>query len=66
MFIAEMVIFILFLILLTISPNYFWLVVFLFGVGVALGGDYPTAHLMISESIPSAMRGRLVLGAFAF
>jgi putative MFS transporter len=66
MFIAEMAIFILFLILLTISPSYFWLVVFLFGVGVALGCDYPTAHLMISESIPSAMRGRLVLSAFGF
>jgi putative MFS transporter len=66
MFIAEMAIFILFLILLTISPNFFWLVVFLFGVGVALGCDYPTAHLMISESIPSVMRGRLVLSAFGF
>jgi putative MFS transporter len=66
MFIAEMATFILFLILLTISPSYFWLVVFLFGVGVALGCDYPTAHLMISESIPSAMRGRLVLSAFGF
>jgi MFS transporter, putative metabolite transport protein len=66
MFIAEMAIFILFLILLTMSPSYFWLVIFLFGVGVALGCDYPTAHLMISESIPSAIRGRLVLGAFGF
>jgi MFS family permease len=66
MFIAEMVIFILFLMLLTLSPSYFWLIVFLFGVGVALGCDYPTAHLMISESIPSTMRGRLVLGAFGF
>jgi MFS transporter, putative metabolite transport protein len=66
MFIVEMVIFILFLMLLTVSPSYFWLVVFLFGVGVALGCDYPTAHLMISESIPSTMRGRLVLAAFGF
>jgi MFS family permease len=33
---------------------------------VALGCDYPTAHMVISESIPSSMRGRLVLGAFAF
>jgi putative MFS transporter len=48
------------------SPSYFWLVIFLFGVGVALGCYYPTAHLMISESIPSAIRGRLVLGAFGF
>jgi MFS family permease len=37
-----------------------------FGLGVALGCDYPTAHLIISESIPSAMRGRLVLSAFGF
>jgi putative MFS transporter len=66
MFIVEMVIFILFLMLLTVSPSYFWLVVFLFGVGVALGCDYPTAHLMISESIPSTMRGRLVLAVFGF
>src|SRR5277367_1399881 len=32
----------------------------------ALGCDYPTAHMIISESIPSTSRGRLVLGAFAF
>lgn len=66
MFIVEMVIFMVFLILLSVSPSYFWLVVFLFGVGLALGCDYPTAHLIISESIPSAARGRLVLSAFAF
>jgi len=42
------------------------MVLFLFGLGVALGCDYPTAHVIISESIPSAARGRLVLGAFGF
>ncbi len=66
MFIAEMIIFMVFLVLLVMSPSYFWLVIFLFGLGVALGCDYPTAHLIISESIPSSMRGRLVLGAFGF
>ena len=66
MFIVEMIIFMIFLVLLVASPNYFWLVVFLFGLGIALGCDYPTAHLIISESIPSSMRGRLVLGAFGF
>ena len=35
-------------------------------VGLALGCDYPTAHMMISESIASRDRGKLVLGAFAF
>jgi len=65
-FIVEMAIFSLFLVLLTFSPGFVWLVIFLFGMGVALGGDYPTAHLIISESIPSRVRGRLVLGAFGF
>ena len=66
MFIVEMIIFMIFLLLLVASPSYFWLVVFLFGLGVALGCDYPTAHLIISESIASRMRGRLVLAAFGF
>jgi len=66
MFKTEMIIFMVFLILLVASPSYVWLVVFLFGIGVALGCDYPTAHLIISESIPSSVRGRLVLGAFGF
>ncbi len=66
MFATEMIIFTVFLILLVASPGYVWLVIFLFGLGVALGCDYPTAHLIISESIPSSMRGRLVLGAFGF
>jgi MFS family permease len=52
--------------MLVFSPGYFWVVFFLFGLGVALGCDYPTAHVIISESIPSATRGRLVLGAFGF
>jgi MFS family permease len=66
MFVAEMIIFMVFLILLVVSPSYPWLVVFLFAIGVALGCDYPTAHLIISESTPSSVRGRLVLGAFGF
>jgi MFS family permease len=66
MFIAEMIIFMLFLVVVVLSPSYTWLIVGLFGLGVALGCDYPTAHLVISESIPSALRGRLVLSAFGF
>ncbi|MDQ0347323.1 MFS transporter [Ancylobacter vacuolatus] len=66
MFIVEMVLFIIFLMLLSVAPSYVWLVIFLFGIGLALGCDYPTAHLIISESIPTSARGRLVLGAFAF
>jgi putative MFS transporter len=66
MFVVEMVVFALFLTGLTWSPNLLCLVVFLFGVGLALGCDYPTAHLVISESIASKDRGKLVLSAFAF
>ena len=38
----------------------------LLGIGLALGCDYPTAHMVISKSIPSRTRGRLVLSAFGF
>ena len=71
MFIVEMLIFVVFLCLLVGAPllgvySFALLIFCLFGVGLALGCDYPTAHLMISESIPSSDRGRLVLGAFGF
>ncbi|WPL15584.1 Magnesium transport protein CorA [Thiorhodovibrio winogradskyi] len=66
MFIVEMILFAIFLAALTFSPSFPWLVVFLFGMGMALGCDYPTAHLIISESIPSKDRGKLVLSAFGF
>lgn len=66
MFIVEMILFCAFLVLLTLSSNFTSLVICLFGLGVALGCDYPTAHMIISESIPSTSRGRLVLGAFGF
>jgi MFS transporter, putative metabolite transport protein len=66
MFIAEMIIFCLFLTLLIMVGNFWSLVICLFGIGLALGCDYPTAHMIISENIPSVSRGRLVLGAFAF
>jgi putative MFS transporter len=66
MFIAEMIIFCMFLTLLILVGNFISLVICLFGLGLALGCDYPTAHMIISESIPSGSRGKLVLGAFAF
>lgn len=66
MFIVEMIIFTAFLALAVICTNVTSLVICLFGLGIALGCDYPTAHMIISESIPSMNRGRLVLAAFAF
>ncbi len=66
MFIAEMIIFCAFLALLVLCTNFTSMAICLFGLGMALGCDYPTAHMIISESIPSSARGKLVLGAFAF
>lgn len=66
LFIAEMILFLVFLVAMTLSTTFPMLLVYLFGMGLALGCDYPTAHLVISESIPSNCRGRLVLSAFAF
>lgn len=66
MFIVEMIIFVAFLVLLILCTNFTSLVICLFGLGLALGCDYPTAHMIISESIPSTSRGRLVLAAFGF
>ncbi|MBY8977993.1 MFS transporter [Rhodobacteraceae bacterium NNCM2] len=66
MFIFEMALFTAFLIAVCVSPSFIFLVVCLFGLGLALGCDYPTAHVVISETISSRMRGRQVLSAFGF
>jgi MFS transporter, putative metabolite transport protein len=66
MFIVEMLIFVAFLMLLVLASNVVSIIICLFGIGLALGCDYPTAHMIISENIPSISRGRLVLGAFGF
>src|SRR5271156_6544615 len=66
MFLVEMVIFCAFLVALVFAPNFYLVVICLLGIGLALGCDYPTAHIIISENIPSTARGKLVLGAFAF
>src|SRR6202789_4580875 len=66
MFIVEMIIFTAFLGAAVFCNSFISLVICLFGLGIALGCDYPTAHMIISENIPSTSRGKLVLGAFAF
>jgi MFS transporter, putative metabolite transport protein len=66
MFVVEMMIFTAFLGAAVFCTSFPSLVFCLFGLGLALGCDYPTAHMIISENIPSRSRGKLVLGAFAF
>jgi len=65
-FIGEMLLLALALLAAGLSASAGALVAALFVVGLALGADYPTAHLMLSESIPAGIRGRLVLAAFGF
>jgi len=65
-FIAEMLLLALALVGAACSINAPMLAMFLFVIGMALGADYPTAHMVISESIPAEIRGRLVLGACSF
>lgn len=65
-FIGELVLLLGGLLAASLSPNAVCLGVALVVIGLGLGADYPLAHLMISEHLPSAWRGRLVLGAFAF
>ncbi|NDG75337.1 MAG: MFS transporter [Synechococcaceae bacterium WB8_1B_136] len=65
-FVGEMLLLAISLVGASFSVNTAMLVVCLFVIGLALGADYPTAHLVISESIPARIRGRLVLGAFSF
>lgn len=66
MFVVEMAVFATFVTATTFAPNFVTLVIFLIGAGLALGCDYPTAHMVISESTPTLRRGRLVLSAFGF
>jgi len=65
-FVLEMALFAIFLVLILFTSSVPWLVACLFGMGLALGCDYPTAHLVISESTNTRRRGALVLGAFGF
>ncbi|CAN0588741.1 unnamed protein product, partial [Ectocarpus sp. 12 AP-2014] len=61
-----MILFTVFLIGVCLSPNFAFLIACLFGLGLALGCDYPTAHIIISETMPSRVRGQQVLAAFGF
>ena len=65
-FIGEMLLLLVGLLGAAFSSSSEALIFWLFVIGLALGADYPTAHLVISESIPASIRGRLVLGAFSF
>lgn len=43
------------------APNLTWLLVFRFIVGIGLGGQLPVAVTLVSEYIPSHVRGRFIV-----
>ena len=43
-----------------LSPNFMWLLVFRFILGLAIGGDYPVSGVMMTEFANVANRGRMV------
>ena len=42
------------------------LIVFRFILGIGIGADYPIGVSYIAECVPTRLRGRLIVGAFAF
>lgn len=47
-----------------LSPNFMWLLVFRFILGLAIGGDYPVSGVMMTEFANVANRGRMVAMMF--
>jgi MFS transporter, PHS family, inorganic phosphate transporter len=43
-----------------LSPNFMWLLIFRFILGLAIGGDYPVSGVMMTEFANVANRGRMV------
>lgn len=66
LFIAAMGLLLLGLVVVLLSPTSLCLGAGLLLIGLALGADYPVAHLVIAECMPVARRGRMVLAAFGF
>ncbi|MBV8786525.1 MAG: MFS transporter [Mycobacterium sp.] len=47
-----------------LSPNFMWLLIFRFILGLAIGGDYPVSGVMMTEFANVANRGRMVAMMF--
>ena len=65
-FIIEMLLFFFTLLAIYSAQSYGVLLLSFFISGFALGGDYPVAHIIISETMPTRYRGFIVLSAFSF
>ena len=65
-YIIDLLFFIIFSLMCGFSWDLTSLVAFRFLLGVGVGADYPICASYISEFMPCALRGRMLIGAFAF
>ncbi len=66
LYLVDLSIFIVFAVLSGFSWNVYALIVFRFLLGLGVGADYPICAAYVSEFMPARIRGRMLIGAFAF
>lgn len=66
MFLVDIILFVVFSAASSAAWNPASLIVFRFILGVGIGADYPIGVSYIAECVPTRLRGRLIVGAFAF
>ena len=66
MFVIDLIFFVVFAAASAFAWNPASLIVFRFLLGVGIGADYPIGVSYIAENVPTAVRGRMVVGAFSF
>ncbi len=66
MFLLDIILFVVFSAASAAAWNPASLIVFRFLLGIGIGADYPIGVSYIAESVPTRLRGRLIVGAFAF
>ena len=66
MFLLDIILFVMFSAASAAAWNAWSLIAFRFMLGVGIGADYPIGVSYIAECVPTRLRGRLVVSAFAF
>lgn len=66
LFLIDLIIFCVFAVASAAAWSVTSLIVFRFLLGVGIGADYPIAAAYLAEYMPTEVRGRMLVGAFAF
>jgi MFS family permease len=66
LFLIDLIIFCVFAVASAAAWSVTSLIVFRFLLGVGIGADYPIAAAYLAEYMPAEVRGRMLVGAFAF